>query len=707
MACIRLEAAGVGYALSGGGARGYAQIGILKVLEEEGIYPSYICGTSIGALVGACYALGYSAKELEDLLLALKINDLLDDRFQRREIYIGQKRWPEYGNLNLDIGRDWLPRLPASLYIGNRLNLELARISLAAASYPDYRDFPIPFSCVATDLVSGEGVVFSSGPLMQALRASISVPSVMAPFAFDGRTYIDGGVAQNFPVREVRQLGADVVLGLKVNSHLNSAQELDNVVEIINQTVNIGMTRNINAHLDLCELLLEPDLSQFSNTDFHRAAEIIAAGELHARQLLPEIRLWRDSLLAAGYSFTRPRKATPPDRFLVSSIEVRGNEFVSSAKVREYAALEAGHHYTARQIESACLRIWNSQNFRTAYPVLRPRGEGYVLQFYLQENSRRHLTLNLAYSSEEKLNVSSALILNNILLKNSSLRAGLTLGGRTELNLDYVKNFGEFWGAYFRLYPWLSESFFYVYDAQSYYRLARTRALEYGATIGLGGFANQLAVGEAFAYTARKNLYRDVSVSAPIDSLFLISGVGAKLYHESLDEDVFPSSGIRAFAKLNLARWSKTSDQIVSRLTGSADVYSKLTDFLSLRLGLSFGTFFGAEGVYDPLYFTGSRGYRGYPQFALGAPDYRYYTLALVLRSPNAYHLELGAQGLNAESGGAWNLDQEIRWCAYAELGYRSLVGPLKVSVAVRENARPILSLNIGYDTDFFWFSRK
>ncbi len=698
----------MGYALSGGGARGYAHVGILKVLEENGIYPDYITGTSIGSVVGAFYSSGYTASELEQMLLQLNIPRLLDDRFEREDLYIGQKRWPEWGNLNMDLDSGWNPRLPPSIFVGNRLNLELALLALPASPYQDFRQLPIPFAAVATNLATGDPVVFDGGSLMQAVRASIAVPSVMRHFEFEGTAYIDGGVSQNLPIAQVRQLGADVVIGLKSNSRLRSQDELVDALEILDQTINIGMTRNINANLDECDLLLEPDLSQWLNTDFSEAAGLIAAGEAYARKHLPEILALRDSLLARGHIFHPPEKIPIPDRYRINAIEVRGNEFVSSAKIKEYAGLESGKQYTSQQLIDACLEVWNSRYFLTVYPVLVPYDGAYRLLIYVQESERRHLLLNLSFTSEEKLNVAAILALDNLALKNSNLKAGLTLGGRNEINLDYVKNFGDFRGVYFRLFPYLSENWFYIYNEDNY-RVAKIKSLEFGITPGVGLFANKLAVAETFFYSYRKKLYRDVSSTAPVDSLYLISGLGLKLYHESLNDDVFPTSGIRAFAKFNFARWDKISDQIYNKFVADLDVYSQLFDRLSLHLGLDYGTYFGAEeqGASDPFYFSGSHGYRGYQRYEVSSPLYKIYTLALVLKPFSNTFLETGVQGLNTAASDSWGADQDVLWSVYADLGYRTPIGPLSLVAAIRRNSKPNFYLNIGYDTDFFWFSRK
>jgi len=708
LASIGLDAAGLGYALSGGGARGFAHIGILKVLEEQGVYPDQISGTSIGAIVGAGYAMGYSASELERLLLDLDIMSLLDDRYERQNLYIGQKRWPSHGNLTLNMGQDWWPRLPSSIFIANRLNLAFSVLASPAAPYREFSQFPVPYSCVATDLGSGEMMVFSQGSLMQAMRASMSVPSLVKPFSLGGRYYIDGGVSQNLPIPQARELGADAVIGFKVNTDLRDAEKLNDVIDIIDQTISIGMSQNIRANLGDCDLLLEPDLDEWVNTRFGDAAELIAVGEAYARANLDRITAFRDSLLAAGHVFKRPGRLPDLGNVRIQAIATIGNRHVSRAKIVEYLGLEAGSSYTPRQIAEACHAAWNSQAFEHIYPVLIPGDGGFMLEVHVRERERRFLTLNLAYTSEEELNVQSTLTLNNLILKNSKLLAGITLGGRTEVNLDYVKNFGEFWGSYFRIYPWLSENSLYLYDAD-HYKIGKVRKLEFGIAPGIGVFAHKLAIAEAFAYSYRTRLYRDISDTAPIDSLYLISGVGVKLYHESLDDDVFPRAGIRAFTKANFARWEKTSDQIYSRLIAELDLYSRLADFASLRLGLDYGSYFGAEdeSSIDPFHFSGSQGYRGYERYAVSSPQYRVYTLGLVFNPLKNLFFEAGFQGLNISPNDGWGTDQDVMWCLYGDLGYRTMVGPVRLITAIRENSRPQLYLNIGFDTDLFWFSRK
>ncbi|MBP7118280.1 MAG: patatin-like phospholipase family protein, partial [Candidatus Cloacimonetes bacterium] len=170
------SAKGVGYALSGGGARGFAHIGVLKVLEEEGLKPDYISGTSIGAIIGALYAMGYNAAQIESLSLEIDWKQIFNSRHSRKDLYIGQKRWAPYGNITFELKDNFSPRLPSGVYNVNNVNLKLFELYAAASTVKDFRDLQIPFSCIATNLVTGKPKVFTEGSIMQALRASMSIP---------------------------------------------------------------------------------------------------------------------------------------------------------------------------------------------------------------------------------------------------------------------------------------------------------------------------------------------------------------------------------------------------------------------------------------------------------------------------------------------------------------------------------------------------
>ncbi|MDD2718413.1 MAG: patatin-like phospholipase family protein [Candidatus Cloacimonetes bacterium] len=701
-------ATGIGYALSGGGARGFAHIGILKVLEEEGLAPDYISGTSIGAVIGAFYAMGYNAAQIESLAIEIDWEGLLQNKIPRRDLYVGQKRWAPYGNTVLELDEKWNPKFPTSLYKANNLNLKLFELYAPSSHVRDFSQLEIPFSCVATDLQRGQGKEFVSGSLWQAVRASLSVPSLILPFKVGERMYIDGGIAQNLPISEARALGADLVVGIKVNSSLREEENLDSIIDILDQTINIGISRNLNANLDDCDLLLEPELNPYSSQDFKHAAEIIAIGEHYARTKLTEIQ---EFMRLQGVTRTpqRASKAFPTKKYRVKQLEVSGNKRISFAKIREYLGLKIPGIYSAKEIADAARKALNSQYFNVLYPELIPEAEGdYTLKIILQEKQAKSLTLNIAYNDEEKLTAGVVLNIDNILLKNSRILAQAILGGKNELNIDYVKNFGDLWGIYYRLFPYINEKTMYAYD-ENHFQVNSSKSLEWGATAGLGVFSVHNIIAETYLYYSNTSIYRGISESYMPSKYYSVAGFGAKAYYESLDDYLFPKKGLLMTGRFNFAREEEVSDYIYSNFRGRAEAFIPIKDFISLIAGLNIGTYLDsqADQQFDHYTIGGIDGFKGYSRYELSAPHYRIMQLGLVSEPWDDVFLQAGVQGLSYSEkefiGDSFN-DQ---FCYYAGLGIRPYRLPMRFYVALNRRNKVNTMFSIGYDGDIFHFSRK
>lgn len=701
-------AGGIGYALSGGGARGFAHIGVLKVLEEEGLRPDYISGTSIGAIIGALYALGYDASEIQELVNSTDWNTVMKDKVLRRDLYIGQKRWAPYGNATFELDQRWMPKLPSAVFKVNSLNLKLFDLFASAAQEQDFSRYPIPFSCIATDLGTGKPQVFRSGSLLQALRASISIPSILPPFQIEEDYYIDGGIAQNLPIALVKEMGADLVVGIKVNSSLRDADQLKNIVDVLDQTINIGITRNLSEDLDQCDLLLEPDLLQYSSSNFKYVNEIIAIGEEYARAHIAEIRAFLGTVQPDSEKADTQLDKTL-DTFPVSRIDVYGNKNLSAAKIREYLGLETGRILSKQEIHAACHRAWNSQYFNVLYPDLLLLEDGsYQLNIHVSESQPKTIAINNSYNDVEKLTASVVLSVENLLLKNSRFMGALLLGGKNELNIDYVKNFGNFWGVYYRIFPYFNEKTLYVYNDE-HYRVNSVKSLEWGGTTGLGLFTKDIAIAELFWYYSNTHLYRGISESEMLPRRYTVSGIGIKAYHESLDDYVFAYSGARIMGKLNFARDERLSDYIYNSMKGRMEAYLPLTNGFSLKAAANIGSYFDSipSDKFDPFAIGGIDGFKGYSRYEISAPHYLIYELGLAVNPAKNLHLQLGFQGINYDNDEFWAQDTTREYCYYLGIGYNTMFAPFRLQFAFNERKSLNTMLSLGFDTDIFEFSRK
>ncbi|MFT3669649.1 MAG: patatin-like phospholipase family protein [Pseudoxanthomonas sp.] len=299
--------------LGGGGARGAAHIGVLKVLERERVQIDCIVGTSMGAIVGGLYASGYNADEIQAVLDGIDWADVLRDKPPRNERSMRRKEddLRLLGGVEVGVSRGKIA-FPRGLIQGQKLEMLLRRLLLPTSRVENYDDLPIPFRAIATDIVNGDKVVFGSGDLALAIRASMSVPGVFAPVRADGRLLVDGGVVDNVPIDEARKLGAQRLIVSRVGSPLLSEAQLDSPLAISHQMANVLMAREVEeqiATLGPEDLLIVPDLGDMGSQDFNHASQAVDVGERAGEQALAKIR--RYQVEPATYAAFRARHRPP------------------------------------------------------------------------------------------------------------------------------------------------------------------------------------------------------------------------------------------------------------------------------------------------------------------------------------------------------------------------------------------------------------
>jgi NTE family protein len=699
----------VGYALSGGGARGFAHIGMLKVIEEKGIRPSYISGTSIGALIGGLYAMGYNATEIESIFVNVNWESFFSDDWKRDELYIGQKRWAPYGNAFFRMDDNWTPQLPQSVITGNKINLELFKMFSPATDVNSFDSLPIPFSCIATDLVSGSQFTFNEGSLMQSIRASMSLPSLLQPFPLNNTLYIDGGISQNLPGKQVKDMGADFIIGFKVNSALRDEKKLNGIIQVLDQTINIGITNNLKEQLTYCDFVFEPDLEGISATRFGNVSAAIRAGENYAREHIDELLIQIKSLDDEDLTATLVNRLQSINKYYISRINVEGNEYLSAAKIREYTGLTSDFSYSSEEIAKAMHQAWNSQLFDIIYPVLTKDNECYILTIVVKERERKYLALNMAYDRDNEFVTGAVLSLHNYYLKNSHLFAEVKMGGKHELNIDVVKNFGDAYGIYYRIFPYINEKRIYFYNS-NHEKATSARSLEYGLTTGIGLFAKKAVVLESYTYTYHTKLYREIAVIDTLGKSLTISGIGVKAYHESLDDFVFPTKGLRVMLKSSFAKKDIMSDKTINRLNFDCTVYHPMGQAVSTILGLQYGSHFkdNIQSSWDPFYLGGLDCFAGFQHYELSAPYYRLAQGGIIFNHNSRLYLTAKLQVIEFSHSDSWINANRTYTGGVFDIGYKTIfLGPTKFSVALTKDRPAQFYVNIGYNYDIFHFSRK
>ncbi len=347
MTSTALARPSIGLALSGGGARGAAHVGVLRVIEELGIPIDYVAGTSMGSIIGGLYAMGLSPDEIEATIKDIDWNAIFDDnpvrperRMQRklddRQMLIGTRPGVIESERRVDL-------VPA-LMQGQRLALALRQYTLPARSIDDFDQLPIPFRAVATDVITGEAVVLKTGDLATAIRASMAVPAVFSPVEIDDRLLVDGGLAMNLPISVVREMGADIIIAVDIGGPRRERDEIANLLQMLDQIAGLVTWRNTQeeiATLTARDLLLVPPLGRtVMPGDFNNMLTAIQIGEDYTREPEQRTRLAALAVPAAQYAAWQARRsplaATKPvidrvridnrsrldDRLLSSRLEV-------------------------------------------------------------------------------------------------------------------------------------------------------------------------------------------------------------------------------------------------------------------------------------------------------------------------------------------------------------------------------------------------
>lgn len=445
----------IGLVLSGGGARGFAHIGVIKVLEENQIPVDYISGASMGALVGALYATGRTPAEMEKLVETLNWGELLrgkpafDELTYRRK----QDRRNLPGAITLG-GKGANIKLPSSLNPGHAIGLVLDRLMLSYGDNTDFDDFPIPFRGVATDLVSAETVVLKSGSPAQALRATMAIPGVFAPVELNGRILADGGILNNIPTDVAKEMGADIILVVNIETQLGDRESLQNLVSILGQTFFVATAENSRRSLRQADIIVAPDLKNYSTFDFGAGEEIVKLGYEGAQAkvaLLKSLVLndedWRQ-YLASRQDKIRPAIELIPDFLTIDGTE---NSTAERKIERKLDGEYENKPLDVKALENDLNELTGTERFdNLGYGITRRAGKtGLLIRVYdPQERTQRTTVLNVGVdvnnseTDDVNFNARGRLTFFDVGGDGSEWRNDISIGSRTLLATEFYHPFG-------------------------------------------------------------------------------------------------------------------------------------------------------------------------------------------------------------------------------------------------------------------------
>ncbi|WP_190810134.1 patatin-like phospholipase family protein [Flagellimonas sp. S3867] len=432
----------VGLVLSGGGAKGLAHIGALKIIDEAGIKVDYIGGTSMGAIVGALYASGYSANELDSIFRVTNFSRLIQDNVPRGAKTFYEKEDSERYALSLPF-TNFNVSFPQAISGGQNIYNELVRLLFHVKDVQDFKKLPIPFLCIATNVETGEEVLLDSGYLPEAIMASGTFPSLFEPAEIEGEILIDGGVVNNYPIDEVRALGANLIIGVDVQHGLATRESLSSATEILLQINNYRTVNDMKLKAENTDIYIRPDIDDFSVIDFDRGTEIMDSGEKAASATIEKLKeLAQKQKIVIRSS----KRIESMDSLTINRLIIRGNDQYTRGYIKGKLRFSLAEKIPFDKLKQGMNNLSATGNFKAIRYKLVSNGLGTDLILKLKENPTKMFIKMAAHYDD--LYKSSALInltKKNFLMKDDVASFDFILGDHIRYNMQYYLDKGFYW----------------------------------------------------------------------------------------------------------------------------------------------------------------------------------------------------------------------------------------------------------------------
>lgn len=433
----------VGLVLSGGGAKGVAHIGVLKAIDSAGLKIDYVTGTSMGSIIGAMYSTGYSGKEIEQITKKLNWDELLSGKPIYKHVSIDEK--DEYGQYSAEIGvKKWKPQFSTGLIDSQELWLTLNKMFLPVYNIKDFSKFNIPFKCIAVDLANGKAVVLSKGDIVTAVRSSMAIPSVFTAVDYEKTKLVDGGIVRNFPVKDIKEMGADVVIGVNLFTGLPDVSKLDNVLDVFYQITQYRDADDLVEEKKLCNLVIEPPLEKYSAASFDATDSIMDIGDKIGKLYYPYFKHLADSLNARYPITYDPYNRLPKvENIFIDEIVFNGIEKTSEKLLMQKLQIKAGNAYTAKQINEGFRKVFSSRYYDNIYYSLERTTEGHAkLVCKVHEKLLTQMKFGLSFHSYTGAAVLFNVTSRDLLLKKSRTMAKFAVGENFRTLLEHRQIFG-------------------------------------------------------------------------------------------------------------------------------------------------------------------------------------------------------------------------------------------------------------------------
>ncbi|NDV58273.1 patatin-like phospholipase family protein [Bacteroides sp. 519] len=434
----------VAVVLSGGGAKGVAHVRALKVIEEAGIPIDYVAGTSMGALVGALYSMGYTPHQLDSMIMVQDWSFLLSDAAKRSTKTFTEKEDDAKYVITLPFNETPKEAIPDGIIKGKNLAVLFNELTIGYHDSINFNKLPIPFACVAVDLRKGKEVVFHSGKISESMRASMAIPAAFTPVRTDSMVLVDGGLINNFPVDVALKMGADLVIGVDVQNDPDENKSLATVPDMVSEMSDMLSRDKYNENMKHVDLYIKVNVKGYNAASFTLPAldTLMTRGEYAARQKWDELIDFKEKIGVRKNYTPEPRV---PYHFLtdttvvhIHNITFTGIKNPDESHLLEICKLTENSYLTMQQLKTAVKRLYAKQIYANISYTLNEVSDGYNLVFYMEDNQVNLFRLGIRFDSEEI----AAILLNATYNFNTQIPTTATLtarfGKRSGARLDYM-----------------------------------------------------------------------------------------------------------------------------------------------------------------------------------------------------------------------------------------------------------------------------
>lgn len=424
----------IGLSLAGGGAKGFAHIGVLKVLDSLGVKVDYISGTSMGAIVGGLYASGYTGKEIEKIVLDTDFYSIIANEKTRQDASFFNKSVDKY-ILTIPVKDGKINVLPKAISTGQKNIYLLKELFKNVSTITDFSKLPIPFMCIGTNLESGKMKIFESGDLVSSIMASSAFPSLMDPVKIGDSLYIDGAMTINYPSKPLRDKGIDIVIGVDLSQGLASRENLQSAISILNQVIDFSIQKETINQLQYTDINIKPDLGTNGATSYDAKKVILDSGYVEAQKYIEPLNLLpkKDQVLLRA-----PMSSIYSNVYKIDSLIVENNHIFRKNYVQGKMNLKIPSLQTYGGINRMIDKLYATNNYRLInYDLIQDEDKNYLKLDVTEDDTRFFLKFGLHYDEIFKTGLLLNATAKRLLFQNSTVSLDLVVGDQTRYYFNY------------------------------------------------------------------------------------------------------------------------------------------------------------------------------------------------------------------------------------------------------------------------------